>query len=167
MGKHTLIAALFRDIDESEKKSAVRKLQNLLTETDVVLALCLVTLQTESHELRSYIIQALKSIAETVNPYFARMAVNAQSATMRKWALVNLSLMECKNAKTAVMSGLRDSSHLVQQAAALNIGLYRDPDFLKEVEVFFERNSPIPIIFDLPDPTPSSPNAASSQKKPI
>ena len=165
MNKEMLIATLFKDIDESNKISAIRELEGFLSDTDVVLALCLVTLQTESHELRSFIIQSLKGIADKVNPYFAHMAVNGGSATLRKWALVNLSLMECKSAKAAVISGLKDSSRLVQQAAALNIGLYRDADFLKEVESFFERNSPMPLIFDAPDPTPLSPTEAPSPKK--
>ncbi len=167
MSKETLIATLFKDIDESKKITAVRELEGFLTETDVILALCLVTLQTESHELRSFIIQALKGIADKVNPYFAHMAVNARSATLRKWALVNLSLMECKSAKTAVISGLRDSSSLVQHAAALNIGLYRDADFLKEVEIFFERNNAVELIFDSSDPVPPSPGSDPSPKKQI
>lgn len=167
MSKKTLIATLFKDIDESKKVSAIRELEGYLSETDVVLALCLVALQTESHALRSFIIQALKRIADKVNPYFAHMAVNACSATQRKWALVNLSLMECNSAKAAVICGLRDSSRLVQQAAALNIGLYRDADFLQEVERFFERNSPMPLIFNSPDPSPPSPGKALSPKKRI
>ena len=165
MNKETLIATLFRDIDESKKFSAIRQLEGFLSETDVILALCLVALQTESHELRSSIIQTLKGKADKVNPYFAHMAVNAGNATLRKWALVNLSLMECRSAKAAVISGLRDSSRLVQQAAALNIGLYRDADFLKEVEKFFERNSSIEILFDSLDTVPLSPNKDPSPKK--
>jgi len=72
--------------------------------------------------------------------------------------------MECKSEKAAVISGLKDSSHLVQQAAALNIGLYRVTDFLKEVEIFFERNTPSPLIFDAPDPPPPMSDADSARK---
>lgn len=165
MRKHTLIAILFGDTDELQKVSAAKQLEAYLSDTDVVLALCIVTLQTESHRLRSAIIKILKNIEKRVNPYFARVAMRAKSASLRKWALVNLSLMECKNAKPAVMSGLKDSSSLVQQAAVLNIGLYRDTDFLKEVEKFFERNTSTTFIFVKPDPNHPKPNTGRPQKK--
>jgi len=72
------------------------------------------------------------------NHYFTYIAIYGKKTDIRKWALVNLSLMECRNARVAVVHGLQDTSHAVQQAAALNIGLYHDPDFLKKVEQFFE-----------------------------
>ena len=140
MEKQTLIDSLRHDRSDAQKLSVVGKLIDYLNDVDVVRALCFESIQTDSHELRVAIIDALRSKEDIVNPYFAQMAVNAKYATIRKWALVNLSLMECKSAKWAVVNGLRDASGTVQHAAALNIGLYHDAEFLMEVKKFFERN---------------------------
>lgn len=140
MGKQNLIDALKRNRNDDQKLLAARKLKAFLNDVDVVRALCFESLQTDSHALRSAIIDILRREKDRVNPYFAHMAVNAKCVNMRKWALVNLSLMECKSAKTAVISGLNDSSGTVQHAAALNIGLYHDTEFLMEVKHFFERH---------------------------
>jgi predicted GTPase len=75
--------------------------------------------------------------------------MHARRSEVRKWALVNLSLMECIDAKEAVINGLRDKSKAVQSAAALNIGLYHDSDFQKEVERFFNKNRLEYVIFNL------------------
>ena len=123
MGKQILIDALKRDRSDAQKLTVVRKLKAFLNDVDVVRALCFESIQTDSHELRAAIIDILRRKEERANPYFAHMAVNAKSATLRMWALVNLSLMECKSAKTAVVNGLNDASGKVQHAAALNIGL--------------------------------------------
>lgn len=141
MEKQTLIDSLRQGRSDTQKLTVVWKLKDYLSDVDVIRALCLESIQTDSHQLRVAIIDALKSKKDFVNPYFAHMAVNARYATMRKWALVNLSLMECKSAKMAVVNGLRDACGTVQHAAALNIGLYHDTEFLIEVKRFFERNS--------------------------
>lgn len=143
MRKQALIDALSRDRKDVQKLSVVRKLRDFLNDDDVVWALCFESIQTDLHQLRAAIIETLRSKEDMANAYFAHMAVNAKCATMRKWALVNLSLMNCRSAKSAVINGLNDSSGKVQHAAALNIGLYRDTEFLMEVKYFFERNSSV------------------------
>lgn len=140
MDKQALIDSLKRNSKDSLKISIVQKLKAFLDELDVLRALCFESIQTDSHELRAAIIDTLRSKEDVVNPYFAHMAVNAKCTTLRKWALVNLSLMACKSARAAVVNGLHDSSGTVQHAAALNIGLYHDTEFLMEVKQFFERN---------------------------
>lgn len=141
MEKQILMDSLMREPSDVQKILVVRKLIAFLNDDDVVWTLCFKSIQTDSHELRVAIIDALRSKEDMVNPYFAHMAVNAKCATMRKWALVNLSMMGCKSAKRAVVCGLRDASGTVQHAAALNIGLYHDTEFLMEVKQFFERNN--------------------------
>ena len=141
MEKQILIDSLMHEPSDGQKLLVVRKLIAFLNDDDVVWMLCFKSIQTDSHELREAIIDVLRSKEDMVNPYFAHMAVNAKCATMRKWALVNLSMMECKSAKQAVVCGLRDASSAVQHAAALSIGLYHDTEFFMELKQFFERNS--------------------------
>lgn len=118
----------------------VRKLGAHIDEIDVIRTLCMVSVRTDSHKLRSSIIAMLKNRSGMANQYFSYIAIYAKRSEIRKWALVNLSLMECRDAQIAVTQGLQDRSRDVQQAAALNIGLYQDSDFVREVERFFERN---------------------------
>jgi hypothetical protein len=48
--------------------------------------------------------------------------------------------MECRDAREAVMQGLRDTHRSVRIAAAFNTGLYDDSDMVNAFEIFFERN---------------------------
>lgn len=140
MKKQAMIYALKHESDETKRLSIVRKLRGYLDEIDVIRALCQICVQTDSHKLRTSIIELLKAREAIANQYFAYIAIYAKRDDVRKWALVNLSLMECRHAKLAVTRGLRDASSSVQKAAAMNIGLYNDPDFVKEVENYFQRN---------------------------
>lgn len=66
---------------------------------------------------------------------------------MEKLALINLSLMECRNAKKAVMQGLNDPHGSVRIAAAFNTGLYCDSDVVNSLELFFERNRSFLVFY--------------------
>ena len=147
--KHLLIHTLRCDGDHAEKLSAARQLQAHLCDIDVIRALCFESIKTDSHKLRACIIGILKNRSHIANRCFAYIAVHGRRTAVRKWALVNLSLMECNDAKEAVIKGLRDTSKAVQGAAALNIGLYHDPEFQKEVERFFKKNRLEYVIFNL------------------
>lgn len=149
MKKHRLIHTLRCDSDCAKKLSAARQLQMHLCDIDVIRALCFESIKTDSHKLRACIIGILKKRSHIANECFAYIAIHAKRTEVRKWALVNLSLMECAEAKEAVIKGLRDASQAVQSAAALSIGLYHDPEFQKEVECFFEKKRLEYIIFNL------------------
>lgn len=66
---------------------------------------------------------------------------------MDKPALINLSLMECRNAKKAVMQGLNDPHRSIRIAAAFNTGLYCDSDVVNSLELFFERNRSFLVFY--------------------
>ena len=149
MNKHQLVHTLRCDSGHAEKISAARQLQAHLCDIDVIRALCFESIKTDSHKLRACIIGILKNRSHLANKCFAYIAMHARRTGVRKWALVNLSLMECVDAKEAVIKGLSDTSKAVQSAAALNIGLYHDPEFQKEVERFFKKNRLEYVIFNL------------------
>lgn len=147
--KHRLIHTLRCDSAHAEKLSAARQLQAHLCDIDVIRALCFESIKTDSHKLRACIIGVLKNRSRLANKCFAYIAIHSRRTEVRKWALVNLSLMECVDAKEAVINGLKDTSKAVQSAAALNIGLYHDPEFQKEVEHFFKKNRLEYVVFNL------------------
>jgi HEAT repeat protein len=149
INKHRLIHTLRCDSEHANKIFAARQLQPHLCDIDVIRALCFESIKTDSHKLRACIIGILKNRPHLANKCFAYIAMHARRTEVRKWALVNLSLMECVNAKKAVIKGLKDTSKAVQSAAALNIGLYHDPEFQKEVERFFNKNRLEYVIFNL------------------
>jgi HEAT repeat protein len=149
MNKHQLVHTLRSDCNQANKLSAARQLQAQLYDIDVIRALCFESIKTDSHKLRACIIGILKNRPHIANKCFSYIAMHARRTAVRKWALVNLSLMECIDAKEAVIKGLRDTSKAVQSAAALNIGLYHDPEFQKEVERFFNKNRLEYVIFNL------------------
>jgi hypothetical protein len=149
MNKHRLVHILRSDCKQADKLAAARQLQAHLCDIDVIRALCFESIKTDSHKLRACIIGILKNRSHIANKCFAFIAMHARQTAVRKWALVNLSLMECNDAKEAVIKGLQDTSKAVQSAAALNIGLYHDPEFQKEVERFFNKNRLEYVIFNL------------------
>lgn len=149
MNKLRLVHTLRSDCSHANKLSAARQLQAHLCDIDVIRALCFESIKTDSHKLRACIIGILKNRSHIANKCFAYIATHGRRTAVRKWALVNLSLMECNDAKEAVIKGLKDTSKAVQGAAALNIGLYHDPEFQKEVERFFKKNRLEYVIFNL------------------
>jgi hypothetical protein len=84
----------------------------------------------------------LKGNQGEANRRFSHIAIHAEDPDDRRWALINLSLMACRNAKEAVMQGLNDPYRSVRIAAAFNAGLYSDQDVVNSLELFFERNRP-------------------------
>ena len=60
--------------------------------------------------------------------------------------MINLSLVECPNAKEAVIQGLKDPHRSVRIAAAFNAGLYCDSDVVNALELFFERHRPLLVL---------------------
>jgi HEAT repeat protein len=149
INKLRLVHTLRSDCSHANKLSAARQLQAHLCDIDVIRALCFESIKTDSHKLRACIIGILKNRSRVANKCFSHIAIHAMRTEVRKWALVNLSLMECIDAKEAVIKGLRDTSKAVQSAAALNIGLYHDTEFQKEVERFFKNNHLEYVVFNL------------------
>jgi hypothetical protein len=95
---------------------------------------CRLAIDSIDHKQRDQILNRLSDYSEEACRRFADMALNADTIHTRKQALINLGLLECKNARDAIMAGLQDNHSEIAMAAALSIGLYDDPDFLKAAE---------------------------------
>jgi HEAT repeat protein len=120
--------------------AAVNQLKGHLDDPVVITALCSTALKRIGFDLRERIIAALKPVSREANRLFTLAATRSPSAAVRKRGFINLSLMVCTTAKSAVIQGLDDSNHEVRMAAALSIGLYHDQIFATAVERFFEKN---------------------------
>ncbi len=118
----------------------VNQLKHCLDDPVVLPAMCSAALKNISAELREGIITTLKAVGPEANRYFEKAAARSTSATIRKWAFINLSLMGCQTARSTVILGLNDRNSEVRMAAALSIGLYHDQTFSAEVEGFLEKN---------------------------
>ncbi len=108
--------------------------------SSVLDALCQNAVETKDYEFREALLDILKNNAEEVHKRFIDYAVHSPDPIQRRWALVNLSLMECGTAREAVLSGLRDPNTEVRIAAAMNAGLYDDREVLAALEHFFATN---------------------------
>ena len=132
---------LLNEVSEDQLKiNAIRHSSPHINDAKVLDVLCREALETDSHHVRNALIQTLKGNPEEANRRFSQIALCAKDPTHRRWALINLSLMECRDAKEAVMQGLRDPRRSVRIAAAFNTGLYDDRDVVNAFEMFFERN---------------------------
>lgn len=140
MDKLELIKLLNEVSEDHLKVSAIRRLGPHINDAKVLDALCHEAIETVSPCVRDELIRALKNNQSEANRRFSRIAICAKDSTHRRWALINLSLMECDDAKEAVIQGLRDTHRLVRFAAAFNAGLYYDSDVVNALELFFERN---------------------------
>jgi hypothetical protein len=80
----------------------------------------------------------LQSNIVEATEWFKDCALNLPKSSHRRWALINLSLMECQTAKKAVLKGLTDRCRKVRIAAAFNAGLYCDDDVTKALEDYFK-----------------------------
>ena len=136
----SIIRDLHEGLSEEAKIRAVDQLKPHLDNCLVLTALCCASLKTDSARLREHLIAALRSAATIANLCFKHAAERSNCARTRRWAFLNLSMMGCRTAKQAVIAGLNDPKREVWEAAALNIGLYQDHDYLLEVERFFERH---------------------------
>lgn len=112
--------------ETGEKIEAARNLTPFLHEPRVMEALCEAALTTTSQRLRHVLIDVLRSRSDEAYKRFSDEALWSKSPTVRKWALVNLRMMECRDAKNAVISGLYDPDASVREAAMQNVELYAD-----------------------------------------
>jgi hypothetical protein len=140
MEKLELIKLLNEVSEDHLKVDAIRRLGLYINDAKVLDALCREAIKTDSHSVRDELIRTLKGNQVEANRRFSQNAICAKDPAHRRWALINLSLMECCYAKEAVMQGLRDTHRSVRFAAAFNAGLYYDSDVVNALQLFFERN---------------------------
>ena len=119
-------------------RSAAYWIRQVETDGKVLDLLCKNAVETRHYDIREALINLLKNNSEEANLRFVDYALHSSDSGHRRWALVNLGLMECRTAKEAVLKGLQDPDVEVRMAAALNAGLYSDKDVLKALEHFFE-----------------------------
>lgn len=132
---------LLNEVSEDHLKlSAIRRLGPHINDAKVLDALCHEAIDTVSPCVRDELIRTLKGNRGEAIRRFSRSAICAKNPTHRRWALINLSLMECDDAKEAVIQGLRDPHRSVRFAAAFNASLYYDSEVVNALELFFERN---------------------------
>ena len=146
MDKQSLIDRINEHSEERSKIDVIGKLTPFVDEVDVLAALCREAVETDSHHVRETVIKALKGNPEAANRRFCWMARCSENPIHRRWALICLSLMECRNAKAAILQGLNDSHRSVRVAAVFHVGLYSDPDLLNAFELFFERDRPLFVM---------------------
>lgn len=142
MKKRLLIEQVNDVSEDREKIDAVRQLGLYIDDAEVLDVLCREAIETDSHRVREALIKTLKGNQDEANRLFSHIASCAKDSTHRRWALIDLSLMECSNANEAVMQGLRDPHRLVRIAAAFNAGLYCDSDVVNALELFFNVTDP-------------------------
>jgi hypothetical protein len=101
-----------------------------------------VALKPLNHKVRDRVLQILKSHAEEACQRFSQLASNTVCEEKHRWALVNLALLSCDTyaVRKVILEGLYHPSKKIQEAAALSIGLFDDPDYLKAVTDFMERD---------------------------
>jgi hypothetical protein len=113
--------------------------QEVLTD-DMVAAMCDLAIETLEMDVRLAILEVLKlKAAERAADYFSVMALNGTDR-QRRWAYMNLSLIECRSKKEIVIRGLNDLDPDVRKAAAMSSGLYLDGEFLQAIIFYFERS---------------------------
>ena len=115
----------------------VQQLRPYMADRDVLTALCSVSVKSIDPQLRNEIIRAIQSNRTAAKQWFIDCALISPKSSERRWALINLSLMQCRSAKTAVLKGLKDLSRKVRIAAAFNLGLYYDDEVIKALETYF------------------------------
>ena len=146
MDKQMLMDLVGQNSEERSKIDACRRLCPYIHDPDVLEALCREAIANDSFRVREAAIQALKEDPEAANRRFCRIARRSPNPARRRWALICLSLIACRNAKAAVLQGLNDPHRSVRTAAAFNAGLYCDPDVLNALELFFERDRPLFVM---------------------
>lgn len=122
----------------NEKIEAARCLISFVHEPLVMDVLCDAAVTTTSQKFRGVILEVLKSRAEEACKRFSDAVLWSKSSAVRRWALVNLSLMGCRDAQNAVISGLYDPDASVREAAVRNIDLYADKGVRKVFDHYFK-----------------------------
>lgn len=151
MNQRSLMDLVNKVSEENLTIDAILRLGPYIDDANVLDALCREAIETDDHLIREALIKTLKGNPEETNRRFAKIACDAKDPAHRRWALINLSLMECRNAEEAVMQGLRDPHRSVRIAAAFNAGLYCDNDIVNALELFFERDRTLFLLDGLRD----------------
>lgn len=130
------------DQDEYAQLQAIDRLSSHVDDNRVFDDLCAVALCTLNPKVRNKIIKILEAQADKACHRFAQVAADTTCENTYLWALVNLSLLNCRTteSKSVICNGLNHPKFKIQKAAALSIGLFDDAAFLLEVERFMERN---------------------------
>lgn len=126
--------------DDRQTIQSARVLAGYTDDALVMDALCAAAVYTRSQRVRETLIALLKNNAAGACMRFADYAQFSVNSNRRKWALVNLSLMGCREAKEAVLCGLKDPAASVRKAAALSTGLYDDKAVQSAQERYFENH---------------------------
>ena len=126
--------------DDHRTIYAARALAPFTDDRRVMEALCDAAVTTASQKVREALIEVLKVSPARACQRFSDFALWSGNPSRRKWALVNLSLMACRTAKNAVISGLSDPHASVRRAAAMSTGLYDEKDVLDAQERYWRRH---------------------------
>ncbi len=140
MGIYDLLEVLQTAEDEATAIAAIRQLARHLTNGAVLNLLCAFAVATENTTIREALITAFKAHADKVATRFVHFFNRSRSPKVRRWALINLGLLEYRAAPEAVLEGLLDTDKSVRMAAATNAGLYDDPAILSALEDFYEKH---------------------------
>ena len=140
MDKRSLINLVNTVSEDHLKINTICQCSPYIKDPKVLDRLCREAIETDNHRFREALIKTLKGNPDEANRRFSQIALCSKDPKHRRWALINLSLMECRDAKEAVTHGLRDTHRSVRIAAAFNTGLYDDSDVVNAFEIFFERN---------------------------
>ena len=128
----------FKMMKNLETISVDSHLAQPVSKSHVLDHLCKVAVETDFFDVREALIETLKDNADEANKRFTDYAMQSSDPSRRRWALINLSLMECQTAKDAVLKGLQDPFSEVRNAAVFHAALYDDEDVLAALEHFFE-----------------------------
>ena len=137
--------------DNLTKMETARQLEPFTDDSRVMDVLCTAAVYTDHHGLREVLLKVLKTNPKGAYIRFSDYVLWSKDPVARKYALINLSLMECQEAPDAVISGLFDPDASVRKAAAMSAGLYEDKSVDMALEHYFEsyRLDPDPIFLFL------------------
>ena len=105
MDKRSLINLVNTVSEDHLKINAIRHSGPHIKDAKVLDALCREAIETDSHRFREALIKTLKGNPDEANRRFSQVALCAKDPTHRRWALINLSLMECCEAKKPSCKG--------------------------------------------------------------
>ena len=126
---------------ENRKKIDIaRRMEPFTDDSRVMDVLCTTAIYTDHHALREVLLDVLKTNPAGAFVRFSDYALWSKDPVARKHALINLSLMGCRKAQDAVISGLYDPDASVRQAAAMSAGLYDDIGVRAALERYFENH---------------------------
>jgi hypothetical protein len=125
---------------DSQIKALKETSRKVLTD-EIIEVLCKLAIDTDEFDVRLAALDFLRNqYGEKAANIFSRYSIGGTDRE-RRWAFMNLSLIGCRSKVDVIIKGLNDPAESVQRAAAMNVGLYQDSRFLKEIEYYFERNA--------------------------